>query len=84
MADLIIWNSTLHNNIQHEIRKCQDMLKMTLDAPARKALFKQISDLQRKEEVLGGNDPKPTSYYLVTIILNGSTRRQGPLITLPC
>ncbi|KAJ8433135.1 LOW QUALITY PROTEIN: hypothetical protein Cgig2_004873 [Carnegiea gigantea] len=52
MTELSAWSYSTFGNIQHEIHKCRTLLKSTSYASARKAIFEEISQLRKQEDVL--------------------------------
>ena len=52
MTDLVCWNSNISGNIKHETSELQEKLKCISNPSDRKIIFREISGLRRKEEVL--------------------------------
>jgi len=51
LEELCAWSLNAFGHIQFELRQCCDKLKLTSDASERRAIFKVISVLRKKEEV---------------------------------
>jgi len=51
IEELSTWSRSAFGHIQSELKRWSDKLKQTSDASERQAIFKEISDPRKKEEV---------------------------------